>query len=327
VSVTFVGVSDKTFAQAAAWPASPELERVCFVPIDGEGPRGASADAIRILWRRQPDRTAWLHRAVDVLPNLAWIHTDTVGIERLPLATLRERPVVVSNARGIYAGTMAEWVLCIMLVAVKRLRELFVANGAGVWAHDVAPGQLRGRHAAILGCGSVAQALVPLCAAVGMETLCINRTGKRPESLTQESARVLGVDEGWKSALSTSDFLVIALPLTEQTERCVDKSVLSRLRRGAWLINVARAQIVDERDMLAALRERQLGGAWLDVFDMEPLPREHRLWQEPNVFVTPHLSGFSHDNEAASRALFMKELSAVMAGQAPLSRVDLNLGY
>ena len=318
-----IGVSQRTMHQSSGLP---HVSGVRFVPLLARDSLIPESSSIIGLWRRQQDATAWVKDLLPALPQLAWVHTDTVGVDRLPLRWIHDRGIVVTNARGAFATPIAEWVLCVMLMSSKRMPRFLAAADATVWASDVSPSDLSDQTVLILGYGSVGKELSRLCSNLGLRVICVRRTAAIDE-LPPSGMTVLSAEDNWRQFLSVSDFLVLAVPLTTETERLVNKGVLAQLRPGARLINVARSKVIDEEAMIAALRAGTLAEAWLDVFAVEPLPPNDCLWREPNVYITPHKSAVGESNELLTRKVFQRELGQFLRGEPPINAVNLLRGY
>ena len=320
-SVPSIGVSPATYRSLQ----EPRLiDGAALLELDPASNGPDYLERVVAIWRRQHDPTSWVTSLIPRLPSLRWVHTDTVGVERLPLKTLSELGIILTNARGAFAVPMAEWILCTILMSAKHMPRLLEEAQRACWAVNVLPSDLRGRTVMILGFGSVGRAVTSLCHALGMRVFCVRRS-PRPESTAE--ATVFSLSDDWRSKLAECDVLVVALPLTAETHGLVDHDVLSRLRPGAQLINVARAQIVDEEAMIAGLRAGRLREAWLDVFSVEPLPANDLLWKEPNIYITPHRSAIGESNESATRLLFLRELQSFLKRDEFSNYVDLSRGY
>ncbi len=141
------------------------------------------------------------------------------------------------------------------------------------------------------------------------------------------TGRTLGPDQ-WRTRLGDFDWVILAVPATPQTERMVGAEELAAMKPGAVLVNVARGSVVDQEAVVAALRDKRMGGAFLDVTDPEPLPAEHVLWSLDNAHITMHLSGRAQTRmfERAGQR-FLDNLARFHAGEALMHRVDLALGY
>jgi phosphoglycerate dehydrogenase-like enzyme len=138
--------------------------------------------------------------------------------------------------------------------------------------------------------------------------------------------RVVGEDEWW-ALLPEADYLVIATPLTSATRGMLDAAALGQLRPGAYLINIARGEIIDTPALIAALEQGRLAGAALDVLPEEPLPADHPLWRAPNVWITPHISFSSPHTSARALAIFLENVRRDITGQPFINLVDQQAGY
>ncbi len=155
---------------------------------------------------------------------------------------------------------------------------------------------LDGKRAAIIGLGVIAEALAPRCQAMGMHVTGITGAPRSLAGFDEVVARDQMLD-----VVADSDFIVLLTPYTKENHHLANAEFLAAMKRDAYLINIARGGVVDEQALMEALRENQIAGAALDVFDKEPLPEDHPLWSMDNVIITPHLGGF-HD-EYPKRAL------------------------
>lgn len=312
--MTKVGVSPETYERLRGSLAS----HAQLVPID----RDADSD-IAVLWRRQCDRTAWVVGAVSTLPGLRWIHTDTAGVDRLPLGVLADRGILLSNARDAHSPAVSEWALGAILLAAKSLPQTVRDSDRRVWNPHTTDVQLRGKNIAILGLGSIGTALARACAALGMRVVGISRSGTPVSGVAQ----TLRTTDGWADALSTATFVVNCLPLTPETEGLINSGVLKAMPKGAWFINVGRGETVNELQLVAAVRSGKIGGAVVDTVANEPLTSSSALWNCPNVIVSPHVSSFTDQTEARTREVFLRELERYRNGNDPQSLIDLVKGY
>jgi phosphoglycerate dehydrogenase-like enzyme len=308
-------------------------------PRAGSGPHGGAEpslpdpgpsqpvprhEGVRVLWRRGPAPRGWIHRAVAALPDLAWMHSDFVGMDTVPLEELAARHVVVTNGVGNYSRPMAEWVVLAMLAAAKRLAHFVRQSDAGIWDPTPHLDELEGSTALFLGLGSVGALAAPMAAALGVQVVGVART-PRPQP-PPGVARLVARDQ-WRSELPRSDFVVCALPLTKQTAGMIDAAALSAMKPTAWLINVARGGLIDEDALVKGLDAGEIAGAVLDAFVKEPLPPGHPLWGRPNVLVVPHYTWASPRIMARKDALFADQLRAWVEGRPLANRVDLVAGY
>ena len=258
--------------------------------------------------------------------NLRWLHTSAVAVETLCLGDLFARGVIVSNSRGIQATPIAEHVMAVMLAFAKQLPFVLERQREHQWSQneligDRLPWLLRGRTLGLIGMGTIGSEVAQRANAFGMRVLGVRRR--------LEQTSVLGVDtvSDLDGLLAASDVVVIAAPLTRETENLLGAAEFAQMKKGAVLINVGRARIVDHAALADALRSGHLGGASLDVFPQEPLAADHELWSLPNVILTPHTSGFRVGHWDEVIALFAENLARYERGDEVRFRVRPELGY
>ncbi len=262
-------------------------------------------------------------------PRLTWIHSSAVAVETLPLPELFARGVVVSNSRGVQSTPIAEHTFAVVLALAKQLPFVLDHQRQRRWSQnefvgDRLPWLLRGRTLGLVGVGTIGAEIARLASAFGMRVMAVRR---RPGQGAVPGVQDVLPLERLDTLLTQSDVLVIAAPLTPETHQLIGARELARMKRGAVVINVGRAKIVDHVALAASLRDGHLGGASLDVFPREPLPPDDPLWTLPNVILTPHTSGFrpGHWNDAID--LFADNLRRYRAGGPVRFRIEPELGY
>ncbi|HEX3868124.1 MAG TPA: D-2-hydroxyacid dehydrogenase, partial [Gemmatimonadaceae bacterium] len=262
-------------------------------------------------------------------PNLRWVHSSAAAVEGLlPLAVLAERGIVVSNARGVQAIPIAEHVMGGLLVLSHRFDRTLAAQRDRRWIQDELsdewPWLLHGQRMAIVGLGTIGLEIATRAHAFGMRVTGVRKHPDQPCPAFVES--VVG-PERLDDALRGANVLVLSAPGVAATNRMIGAAQIALLARGAVLANVARAQIVDQGAMVAALESGQLGGAVLDVFEREPLDPASPLWSAPNVVLTPHSSGFrlTHWDDVVD--MFCDNLRRFRRGEPLVNVVDLAAGY
>lgn len=273
----------------------------------------------------------WIMSAqeVAVAGRLKWVHTSAVAVETLALPGLFARNIVVSNSRGVQAQPITEHVFAVLLALAKQLPFVLEQQRERRWAQNEFYGErlpwlLRGRTLGLIGVGTIGSEVARLAEAFGMHVLAMRRRAR--------GGHVAGVHEmfGYEhidTLLSRADVIVIAAPLTPETTNMIAAPQFARMKRGAVLINVGRARIIDHEALNAALRSGHLGGASLDVFHREPLPADDPLWTAPNVILTPHTSGFRHGHWEEVIDLFADNLQRFRRGEPVRFRVEPSLGY
>lgn len=258
--------------------------------------------------------------AVRKAPNLRWLQTFNAGVDHPIFAEMLERGIRVTTAAGTAAVPIAQCAITGLLLLARGFPGWIKAQQARVWTPmrgDDQPADLAGQTLCVLGLGGIGREIARLGQALGLEVIGIRRSPRTPA----DPVDALYPPHALAQVLERCHWLAIACPLTAETRRLIDASMLRRLPRGARLINVARGEIVDEAALIAALQDGHLAGAYLDVFEQEPLPPESPLWDLPNVLVTPHNSGASAGNDARVQALFVANLGRYGGGQSLVNEV------
>jgi D-2-hydroxyacid dehydrogenase (NADP+) len=219
--------------------------------------------------------------------HLRWIQSLTTGTDNILRLSALRAEVTVTSTRGMHGPQMSELVFLQMLALLRNFPRMQRNQAAHAWQRWPQP-LLSGKTVVIVGIGAIAETLAPRCKAFGMNVYGVSGSPRRPEGFNG----VFGRDELHRAA-ALADFLVLIVPYTPQTEKLVDASVIAAMKPGAFLINVARGGVLDENALLAALREKRLAGAALDVFRETPLPPDHPLWREEKIIITPHIGGTS----------------------------------
>ncbi len=251
--------------------------------------------------------------------RLKWLNSVYAGVEAFPLDVLEARGVMLTNGAGINAVPIAEYVVMLMLAHAKDYRAVVRAQDRHEWLKD-SPGkrELYGSKALILGYGAIGQEVEARLAAFGVEVTKVRRSA---------GPGVLTSDE-WRARLGEFDWIVIAVPATADTEHMIGVAELGAMKAEAVLVNVARGSVIDQAALVAALRERRIGGALLDVTTPEPLPGDHPLWALENAQVTMHLSGRAQ-NKVFERSAerFLVNLERYHRGERLEPLVDYAAGY
>jgi phosphoglycerate dehydrogenase-like enzyme len=290
------------------------------LPEDGAVPeRGRGAE---VIFRCGMPKSA-LRRALADAPGVRWIHTCTAGVDWLLVPEVEERGIAITRSQTTFSVPIGEFVVgCIFLLS-KRFPMLLRAQAAREWApHDLPAEPVAGKSVGIVGAGAIGAEVAWRCAALGMRVLGIKRT---PSPLPHFK-EVLGPD-GLPRLLDEADFLVLACPLTPETRGMIGEPQLRRMKRSAYLINIARGGLTVEADLVRALRERRIAGACLDTFDREPLPRESPLWDLDNAVITPHFSYSSPNGLDRAVEEFKRNLKRYSRGEPLAVRYDRERGY
>jgi phosphoglycerate dehydrogenase-like enzyme len=329
---------------------SRDLERIRaaapgarLVTVSVEGLADGPLDDVEVMLRGWLSADAF-DRLLVRAPRLVWVHSATSGVERALTPASRERGLVVTNARGVFSRPIAEYVLMMILSVSRKLPQLLELQRERTW-QPLEGAELRDVTVGIVGLGSIGRAVGALATAFGCRVVAVRRRaseggadvtdgGSATESAESEERAFgeimldrVGGPETLPELLAESDFIVLAAPLTPETEEMINAETLAKVKPGAWLINVARGKLIDERALLRALRDGPLGGAVLDTFRDEPLPPMSSFYDLPNVIVTPHTAWSSGRVLDRSVELFCDNLRRFSKGEPLLNVVDPAAGY
>jgi phosphoglycerate dehydrogenase-like enzyme len=265
-------------------------------------------------------------RAFEAAGRLRWVHSSAAGVGSMLFPAMVASPVVMTNSRGMSAAAVAEHAITLMLAAVRRFPETVRAQDGRKWIQDELAGlpTLDGQTLGIVGLGAIGCRVARIAAAMGMKVVGTRRETDWP--VPEGVAEAMAPSE-LPRLLAISDVVVLSAPLTAETRGMIGAAELARMKRTAWLVNVARGKLIDEAALVEALRAGTIAGAALDVFAHEPLDRASPLWGMPNVLVTPHVAGFRADYWEAATDLFGDNLRRFLAGQPLVNLVDKRAGY
>lgn len=297
------------------------LETCAVVTATRQGDFSGPLEGVEVVmlpWGIPPEA----RQAILELPTLRWVQTISAGVDAAVIAALRDRDVVLTNASGIFDRPIAETVLTYILMALKRMPEYAALQRERRW-RKLAHREAGGLTVGIVGLGSIGSEVARLCRALGMRVVALRRHPDRGAAPVD----ALWPPERLDDLLAEADFVVLAVPLTPETEGLIGAAQLRRMRPEAWLINIARGAIVDEPALIQALQEGWIAGAALDVFATEPLPPESPLWSLPNVILTPHQSWSTPHLQEREAALFLDNLRRYLNGEPLLNVVDKQRGY
>ena len=249
--------------------------------------------------------------------QLRWIQAMGAGVERFLVPEL-PRFVLLTRA-AVFGPWMAEYTLAWCGWVTQRLEQFREHQRQRRWT-PARPDQLRGKTLAILGLGDIGREIARLARAFGMRVIGVSRSGRKLPRI-----EVVYRTSALTRVLAQCDFAVVTLPLTPETRGLIGEHELRAMKPSAWLLNIGRGPVVQERALLRALDEQWISGAILDVFEAEPLPPGHPLWGRENVVVTPHIAGPSLPEEIAP--IFNDNLRRYLSGKKLRHLVDRARGY
>jgi phosphoglycerate dehydrogenase-like enzyme len=274
-------------------------------------------------------------------PQLKWIQAHSAGINSVFDQPVWQSDVLITTANGIHSVSIAEHALAMMLALRWNLLTMFRFQNQARWAKNrwdlfSAP-ELRGSTLGIVGYGAIGRELARLAQALGMRVLAANRSGQRSRyrgyhepgigDLQAVIPEKIYPTEDLFELLPQCDYVVVLAPLTPETHHLFNAETFALMPNSAYFFNLARGGLVDEAALIEALRQEQIAGAGLDVFEEEPLPATSPLWALDNVIISPHVSGFSPKYDDRASDLFAENLRRYLAGEPMLNVVERERGY
>ncbi len=258
-----------------------------------------------------------------------WIHSPAAAVHQLIFPELVNSDVILTNAREVHGPVVAEHVIALIFALAKkipgsvRLQEKHVWGQQVLWDELPRVREVAGATLGLIGLGSIGRAVVKSAKALGMRVIAVR---EHPEKGSEGADAVFGpaqIDEVFQQA----DYIVLAAPVTATTKAVANAERLALMKPDACLINVGRGPLVDEPALAAALREKKIGGAALDVFPKEPLAADSPLWDVPNLLITPHTAALTDKLWDRHYALVSENLRRYLNGQQLLAVVDKHKGY
>ena len=274
-------------------------------------------------------------------PNLRWVQGHWAGINNLVDTPLWDSDVLLTTTSGIHAPNIGQYVMAQMLAWANHVPRWIRTQQGGQWPQGrrdaFLPDELAGRTLGIVGYGSIGREVARLAQAFNMTILVTKRDARHIEDTGYTlpgfgdpagnlPTRIYPA-EALRSVLAQCDYVVITLPLTPRTRHLFDESLFQAMKPSAYVINIGRGPVIDERALVKALQRGWIAGAGLDVFEKEPLPDDSPLWGMQNVILTPHVSGMTAQYDERAVDLFVANLRRYLAGETLFNVVDRDAGY
>jgi phosphoglycerate dehydrogenase-like enzyme len=254
---------------------------------------------------------------------LRWIQNWGAGVDKLPLQAMAEHGVMLTTASGVHPNPISENILAMMLGLTRNIHISIRNQLQHKWARPGNMSEMHGKTVAIIGAGAIGLEVAKLCKVFGMTVLGVKRT--LTESVYID--RMVTMDQ-LNEVLNESDYVVNTLPHTIETNHVIGQEQFAAMKSSAYYINIGRGGTTDTEALVEALRSGSIAGAGLDVFEIEPLPADHPLWDMENVIMTPHNSGVTEHYQERAMQIFLRNLRDYTEGREPqLNRVDFNKQY
>lgn len=253
--------------------------------------------------------------------NLKWVHALSAGVEDLIFPEIIFANTLLTNSKGIHGIPISEHVLAMMLAFTRGLNVFIRQQCQKEWkrTHVV---EIYDKTIGIVGLGSIGREIAKKAKGMGMHVVASKQT-----MTTELFVDKLYTSDQLHELLAVSDFVVIALPLVEETKNLFTLKEFNMMKPSAYFINIARGGVIKQDDLVAALEQGLIKGAGLDVFDQEPLSESSPLWDMPNVIITPHLAALSPNYLDRAIKLFADNLSRFVQNKEMLNVIDKEKGY
>jgi phosphoglycerate dehydrogenase-like enzyme len=300
----------------------PQIHATQLTDYNGVEDHISEADAL-IGWSLRAEQFALARK-------LRWIHSPAAAVHQLLLVpSIAKSDVLITNAATIHGPVVAEHAIALILAMAKRLPWAMRYQQEKTWAQQLMwdteprPREISGATLLLIGLGNIGREVAARAVALGMRVVAVRENPARGPEGAHE---VHGFDQ-LDALLPNADYVVLAAPLTPRTLRLFNAERLAKLRKDAYLINVARGPLLDAAALADALRRNQFAGAALDTFDEEPLPASSPLWTLPNVFITPHTAAVTEKLWERHYALIAENMRRFLSGRPLLNLVDKSRGY
>jgi len=255
------------------------------------------------------------------MPKLRWVQAMSAGVEHWLALPDLPGGLTLTCARGTHRESMPENILGAMFHVAKPYAQAAANQKLGKWVGGAAQ-PLNGKTLGILGLGEIGGEVARLASTLGMRVI---GTRRRPEAMPHV-AEVVG-PERTPEVLQQSDFVLLLLPATPQTDNFIDAGRLAMMKLTAWLLNFGRGHLIKDDDLIAACKAKTIAGAVLDVFRQEPLPPEHPFWKAEGILVLPHIGGPHPQRDRIVARLFVENLGRFLDGKPLTQVVDRQAGY
>lgn len=258
---------------------------------------------------------------LSAMPKLRWIQSMTAGVEGWLAVPDLPAGVTLTCARGTHRESMPENIVAGLLYVAKPYAAAAANQKQGRWVSTVAQ-PINGKTLGILGLGAIGQEVARIAGALGMRVI---GTRRRPEPM--EHVQAVLPPERTDEVLAQSDFVLLLLPATPETDNIMDAERLAKMKPTAWLLNFGRGHLIRDDDLIAAVRAGTIAGAVLDVFRQEPLPEDHPFWGTEGILVLPHIGGPHPQRDRIVARLFVENLRRFLDGEPLKEVVDRAAGY
>ncbi|HUK16995.1 MAG TPA: D-2-hydroxyacid dehydrogenase [Bryobacteraceae bacterium] len=321
---------DNNTVLVLANPTDQELKLLEELPAETSLAVGDSPEAFA---RAAPEATVifnWsgsgelLRQVFAMCPRVRWVHSRSAGLDGVLSSEIVASPVPVTNGSGVFSPPLGEFALGAILYFAKDFRRMVRSQEAGVWDQFDMP-EIAGQTVGIVGYGDIGRAVAARVRSMGMRVLAVKRH-LLPYSADPLVDKIYPPHERLEM-ISRADYIVASAPLTPETRGMVGEPEFAAMKREAVVINIGRGPVIDEAAMVRALSDGRIKGAALDVFDTEPLPAGHALYQLKNVLLSAHCADHTPDWLECAMRFFLEQFERFRKGEPLVNVVDKRLGY
>ena len=258
----------------------------------------------------------------EIGPNLKWIHVSSAGVNHLSPFDWMTEDLVLTNSSGVHAKKAGEFGLMSILMLQNKMTRI-VTNQKNKQFVTLLSKPVERSKVVVVGTGSIGGSMIKHINKLGVEVIGVNRKGNDVESCS----KVITFDK-IDEVLPVADFLYLAVPETEETKGLINKTRLDCLKPTCGIVNIGRQSVLDYEALRIKLEKNEIAGAILDVFSHEPIPKDSKFWDTPNLIITPHISSDSEGNYIEMVLdIFFKNLKLFIENKELNNQVDRNLGY
>ncbi|MCA1060766.1 D-2-hydroxyacid dehydrogenase [Rossellomorea aquimaris] len=295
----------------------PEVEFLFYKKIKDAESEPPNADVIVTMGEDLTDDH------IERSKKCKWIMVTSAGLEKMPFEAIQKKGILVTNARGIHKIPMAEFTIGLMLQHAKQLQAVREQEMNAEWSRRLPTSELHGASLLILGAGAIGGEIARLAKAFHMNVSGVNSTG-----LPGEHFDSMFTLETFNEQLPKADYVVSVLPSTNRTKHILKVDHFEQMKDTAVFINIGRGDLVEESVLLEAAERKLIGHLFLDVFDHEPLHRNHPFWEAEGITVTPHLSSITKKYMPRAFEIFKKNLSTYSNNKEHfINVIDAERGY
>ncbi|MCX7695644.1 MAG: phosphoglycerate dehydrogenase [Caloramator sp.] len=259
---------------------------------------------------------------IGLMEKLKWIQLSSIGIDQIPKDIVFARKIIVTNNKGGYSIPMGEWIVLKILEMIKNSREFYEKQKERIWKVDTSILELYNKTVGFIGTGTIAQEAAKRLKGFEVKLIGVNTNGRKVEYFDE----CYSLNE-IKNVVKNCDFIVVSVPLTKETYHLIDKELISSMRDGVYIINIARGSVIDTDALIEAVKGGKIKKAALDVFEEEPLPKDSPIWDINNIIITPHNSWVSEMRNERRYNIIYENMKRYIEERELLNVVDIIKGY